>query len=91
MGNDQSSQMKGLEIDKKALEVTDYWTLYMAEVPGDNRVNKLTLFQGEQSNDNNIWGNLGPLEKATKVFQSRSIFVFNLNFNILNKHLFIYV
>lgn len=66
MGNDQS-QLKGLEIDKKAIEVTDYWTTFAAEIVNDNRVNKITIFQGETIIDANLWGNNGPLEKSTKV------------------------
>lgn len=66
MGSEQS-HLKGLQIEKKAIEVTDHWTVYAAEVPNESSIDKLTIFQGQTTIDTHLWGNYGPLDKATRV------------------------
>lgn len=68
MGNDQSShQLKGLHIDEKAIEVTDFWSIYCGEVPNVNNVPQLiSIFKGESVVTGQLWKNKSPLERATK-------------------------
>lgn len=68
MGNDQSSnQLKGLRIDEKAIEVTDFWSIYCGEVPNVNNVPRLiSIFKGESVVTGQLWKNKSPLERATK-------------------------
>lgn len=72
MGNDHS-QLKGLEIDNKSIEVTDFWTLYAGEVPAsaDGSTDKsslpISLFRGEPVVNGQLWTAQGPLDRATKV------------------------
>lgn len=68
MGNDQSSrQLKGLRIDEKAIEVTDFWSIYCGEVPNVNNVPQLiSIFKGESVVTGQLWKNKSPLERATK-------------------------
>ncbi|GAB0090573.1 protein-associating with the carboxyl-terminal domain of ezrin [Sergentomyia squamirostris] len=64
MGSDQSL-LKGLEIEEKATEVSDFWSVYAGELKTENRL--LTIFQGESiGNTNQFWHKKNPLEKATK-------------------------
>ncbi|XP_055541892.1 protein-associating with the carboxyl-terminal domain of ezrin isoform X1 [Wyeomyia smithii] len=65
MGNDQS-QLKGLEISRKAIQVTDYWSLYNGEVPSDTSVSCISIFQGETLVTGQFWTNQNPLERAIK-------------------------
>lgn len=70
MGNDHS-QLKGLEIDNKSIEVTDFWTLYSGELPADGSSDKksvpISLFRGEPVVAGQLWATQGPLDRATKV------------------------
>lgn len=68
MGNDQSSRkLKGLHIDEKAIEVTDFWSIYCGEVPNVNNVPRLiSIFKGESVVTGQLWKNKSPLERATK-------------------------
>lgn len=68
MGNDQSShKLKGLHIDEKAIEVTDFWSIYCGEVPNVNNVPRLiSIFKGESVVTGQLWKNKSPLERATK-------------------------
>lgn len=68
MGNDQSShKLKGLHIDEKAIEVTDFWSIYCGEVPNVNNVPQLiSIFKGESVVTGQLWTNKTPLERATK-------------------------
>uniref|UniRef100_A0A6B2EGV2 Protein kinase domain-containing protein n=1 Tax=Phlebotomus kandelakii TaxID=1109342 RepID=A0A6B2EGV2_9DIPT len=66
MGNDHSL-LKGLEIEEKATEVSDFWSVFAGEMKTDTRTSLLTIFQGESIiNSNQFWHNKNPLEKATK-------------------------
>lgn len=67
MGNEQS-HIKGLEIDKKAIEVTDFWSLYTATVPHDDIKTPISIFQGGETLVlGQLWVNQSPLERAIKV------------------------
>lgn len=68
MGSDQSShQIKGLHIDEKAIEVTDFWSIYCGEVPNVNNIPTLiSIFKGESVVTGQLWKNKSPLERATK-------------------------
>lgn len=69
MGNDQSN-IKGLEIDKKAIESTDFWAIYNGELHNENNPTTLiTIFQGEQVVKGQLWANKSPLERATRNFK----------------------
>ncbi|ETN65818.1 ezrin-binding protein pace-1 [Anopheles darlingi] len=66
MGNEQS-QLKGVEISKKAIQVTDYWSLYNGELPTANgAINSISIFQGETLVAGQFWTNQNPLERAIK-------------------------
>ncbi|XP_058814715.1 protein-associating with the carboxyl-terminal domain of ezrin [Topomyia yanbarensis] len=65
MGNDQS-QLKGLEISRKAVQVTDYWSLYNGEIPAESSVSFFSIFQGETLVTGQFWTNQNPLERAIK-------------------------
>ncbi|XP_035783770.1 protein-associating with the carboxyl-terminal domain of ezrin-like [Anopheles albimanus] len=66
MGNEQS-QLKGVEISKKAIQVTDYWSLYNGELPNANgTINSISIFQGETLVAGQFWTNQNPLERAIK-------------------------
>lgn len=66
MGNDQS-HLKGLETDKKATEVTDFWSIYSGEVPHENNPPTLiSIFKGEPVITGQLWTNKSPLERATR-------------------------
>lgn len=65
MGN-ETSQLSGLEIDEKAVEVTDFWTHHSAVMHNEN-VTPLSVFIGEPLVSGALWINQTPLEKATKV------------------------
>ncbi|XP_035917406.1 protein-associating with the carboxyl-terminal domain of ezrin [Anopheles stephensi] len=67
MGNEQS-QLKGVEISKKAIQVTDYWSLYNGELPNANggAPNSISIFQGETLVSGQFWTNQNPLERAIK-------------------------
>ena len=71
MGNDQS-QLSGLEIQKKALEVTDYWTLHSADVNFGN-CNKISVFISEPVVGGSLWLKQTPLEKCGKVVRLKRI------------------
>ena len=70
MGNEQS-QLKGLVINKKAIEVTDYWSLYYGEIPNNGQASHISIFQGETLVSGQFWTNQNPLERATKVRNSK--------------------
>lgn len=67
MGNDQS-QLKGLQIDQKAIEVTDFWSIYAGEVPNgsNNAPTLISIFKGEPVVTGQLWKSKSPLERATK-------------------------
>lgn len=65
MGNEQS-QIPGLEVEQKAVEVTDFWTHHTATVNSGN-VTNLSVFIGEPLVGGSLWISQTPLEKASKV------------------------
>lgn len=71
MGN-EGSKLKGLIIDKNAVEVNDFWALYNAESPttcneegGGGQL--LSIFKGEVLVKGQLWASQGPMERAIKV------------------------
>lgn len=65
MGNEQS-QLSGLEVEEKAVEVTDFWSHHSASVNAGN-VSNLSVFVGEPLVGGSLWLSNTPLEKAGKV------------------------
>lgn len=66
MGNKESA-LSGLEIDSKAVEITDFWTHHSSSVQGSNPQN-LSVFISEPSlHSDASFGKPSPLEKAAKV------------------------
>lgn len=65
MGSEQS-QISGLELEEKAVEVTDFWTHHSAAVNSGNFTN-LSVFIGEPLVGGSLWMSQTPLEKASKV------------------------
>lgn len=66
MGNEKSA-LSGLKIDDKPVEITDFWSHYMACVNGYN-TQRISVFVSEPSLHYNAnFGNPSPLEKCTKV------------------------
>ncbi|XP_059611314.1 protein-associating with the carboxyl-terminal domain of ezrin [Phlebotomus argentipes] len=66
MGSEQSL-LKGLEIEEKATEVSDFWSVFAGELKTDTRTSLLTIFQGESViSTNQFWDKKNPLEKAIK-------------------------
>ncbi|XP_064554041.1 protein-associating with the carboxyl-terminal domain of ezrin [Drosophila montana] len=70
MGN-EGSKLKGLIIDKNAVEVNDFWALYNAESPttcneegSDGQL--LSIFKGEVLVKGQLWAAQGPMERAIK-------------------------
>ena len=77
MGN-ENSKLKGVVIDKNAVESNDFWTLFDAKYPtsaSDEGEQPLSIFQGEGVVKGQLWV-IGPLERAIKVDET------NLQFNI---------
>lgn len=66
MGNEKSA-LRGLEIEDKAVEVTDYWMHYDASVHNAS-LQKLSIFISEPSlHFTATFGRPSPLERAAKV------------------------
>lgn len=65
MGN-ENSQMAGLEIDKKAVDVTDFYMHYAATLNANN-VTSISVFVGGSVVVGTLWYSDTPLKKATKV------------------------
>nr|XP_012234046.1 PREDICTED: protein-associating with the carboxyl-terminal domain of ezrin [Linepithema humile] len=67
MGNEKSA-LRGLEIEDKAVEVTDYWMHYDACIH-DSNLQKLSIFISEPSlHFTATFGRPSPLERAAKNF-----------------------
>ncbi|KAJ8681456.1 hypothetical protein QAD02_017243 [Eretmocerus hayati] len=65
MGNNKSAP-KGLDIDEKAVEITDFWTHHSAQV-SDNHTTNLSVFISEPSlHSGASFGKPSPLEKSAK-------------------------
>lgn len=65
MGNEHS-YMTGLQIDGKAVEVTDFFTHYSAFLTSIHPSN-LSVFIGERLVGGSLWQTQTPLEKISKV------------------------
>lgn len=66
MGNEKSA-LRGLEIEDKAVEVTDYWMHYDASIH-DSNLQKLSIFISEPSlHFTATFRRPSPLERAAKV------------------------
>lgn len=69
MGNEKSA-LNGIEIDEKAIEVTDFWTQYSANVQNYNS-QKVSVFNSEPSlHYTASFGKPTPLERIAKVSSS---------------------
>ncbi|XP_020297837.1 protein-associating with the carboxyl-terminal domain of ezrin isoform X2 [Pseudomyrmex gracilis] len=67
MGNEKSA-LRGLEIEDKAVEITDYWMHYDANIR-DSNLQKLSIFISEPSlHFTASFGRPSPLERAAKNF-----------------------
>lgn len=66
MGNEKSAP-KGLEIDKKAVEITDFWIHYKARVAGLNQPNSSIFISEPSLHSGASFGKPSPLERAAKV------------------------
>uniref|UniRef100_U5EYE9 Putative transferase transferring phosphorus-containing groups n=1 Tax=Corethrella appendiculata TaxID=1370023 RepID=U5EYE9_9DIPT len=62
MGN-ENSQLKGLEINRKSIEITDFWSLYDGQVL-NNQQRLLSIFQGQVGTEQFL--NQNPLERKIK-------------------------
>lgn len=66
MGNEKSA-LSGLDIDEKAIEITDFWLLHNASLSGTNPQN-LSIFISEPSLHSTAnFGKPSPLERTAKV------------------------
>lgn len=66
MGNDHSN-VKGLEIEQKAVEITDFWTLYSGELTNADRYTLISIFKDVGIVNGQLWANQSPLDRFTKV------------------------
>ncbi|KAK9884419.1 hypothetical protein WA026_007266 [Henosepilachna vigintioctopunctata] len=65
MGNDQS-QLSGIDIEDKAVEIADYWSQHSANLPKAKQLSNLTVFIGELFVSGPLWSVQTPLEKCSK-------------------------
>lgn len=63
MGHDQSN-LSGLELDERVVEVAEFWSQHTATINGGNLVSVLV---GEPLVGGSLWISKTPLEKAAKV------------------------
>lgn len=69
MGNEKSA-LSGLEIDEKAIEITDFWLHHSATLSSTNRIQSLSVFISEPSlHSATNFGKPSPLERTSKVFK----------------------
>lgn len=84
MGNDHSI-LKGLKIDQKAIEVTDFWSIYSGEIPKENSSpTSISIFKSEPVISGQLWKTKSPLERATKnlmIYRHPSILRFTAAWN----------
>lgn len=82
MGND-TSQLNGLEIEEKAIDVTDFWSHYQATIKDSCRYFSLkcdgsvSVFKG-QAALGPLWAVSSPLEKFSNVSSTRECTYFAL-------------
>ncbi|KAM7353206.1 protein-associating with the carboxyl-terminal domain of ezrin isoform 2-T2 [Cochliomyia hominivorax] len=68
MGN-EGSKLKGLEIDKNAVEANDFWALFnsvASTTTNEEGKQYLSVFQGEPVVTGQLWVAQGPMERAIK-------------------------
>ncbi|KAL1505999.1 hypothetical protein ABEB36_005437 [Hypothenemus hampei] len=65
MGNDHS-QIPGLEIDERVVEVSDFWSQQSATVQDGEHVTKLSLFSSDLFFNDPFWVPQTPLKKFSK-------------------------
>ncbi|CAH1972660.1 unnamed protein product [Acanthoscelides obtectus] len=65
MGNEQS-EINGIEIEEKAIEVRDFWSQHSAYVLDSENLTNLTVLIGEFTIDGLLWVSQGPLEQYGK-------------------------
>ncbi|XP_037820658.1 protein-associating with the carboxyl-terminal domain of ezrin [Lucilia sericata] len=68
MGN-EGSKLKGLEIDKNAVEANDFWALFnsvAATTTNEEGKQYLSVFQGEPVVTGQLWVAQGPMERAIR-------------------------
>nr|XP_023013396.1 protein-associating with the carboxyl-terminal domain of ezrin isoform X1 [Leptinotarsa decemlineata] len=66
MGNEQS-ELSGVDIDKKAVEISDYWSQHSASIlKSDGSCTSLSVFIGELFVSGSLWSTQTPLEKCAK-------------------------
>ncbi|KAG5896264.1 hypothetical protein JTB14_033561 [Gonioctena quinquepunctata] len=65
MGNEQS-QSSGIEVDEKAVEVSDFWSQHSASILGSDSCTNLSVFVGELFVSGSLWSTQTPLEKCAK-------------------------
>ncbi|GJQ72593.1 hypothetical protein Trydic_g1258 [Trypoxylus dichotomus] len=64
MGNDQS-QFSGIDVQEKAVEITDFWSHHSANINFGN-FSSLSVFIGEPVVDGSLWSKQTPLERSCK-------------------------
>lgn len=66
MGND-SSRLKGLEVEGNAVDTNDFWSLYNANIHSDEELKSISIFSAEVVVTGQIWVSQSPLERFLKV------------------------
>lgn len=67
MGNEQSQQISGIEIDTKAIEVSDFWAQHNAYINNLQNSSRLSIFIGDLFINEPFWLPQTPLECFSKV------------------------
>ncbi|CAG9769331.1 unnamed protein product [Ceutorhynchus assimilis] len=65
MGNEQS-QISGVKMDQKAIEVSDFWTQHNATINNVQNESKISIFAGDLFLNDPFWNPQTPLEKCSK-------------------------
>ncbi|KAL3278372.1 hypothetical protein HHI36_013701 [Cryptolaemus montrouzieri] len=65
MGN-ENSQMSGIDIEDKVVEIADFWSQHSAYLPKSQQLSNLTVFIGELFVSGPLWTVHTPLEKSSK-------------------------
>lgn len=87
MGNEKSA-LNGLEIDDKAIEITDFWLHHTGNLSGANPQN-LSIFISEPSLHSTAnFGKPSPLERTAKVGFYLILIIYTRNDNLSKKYSF---
>lgn len=81
MGNEQS-HVSGIEIEEKAIEVSDFWSQHSATINNSGNLTNLTVFISDLLVSGPLWTTYTPLEKTSKV-QPFSNFITNIFHSII--------